>query len=71
MLENPHILRKMVTEVGAVSTDMIGKESVDELCGKCDDYAAKWMSTANELWKSKDRYAPFTQYYRDHEVSAS
>ena len=69
MLENPEILRQIVKEVGAKSTDMIGQETVDELCGKCDDYAAKWMQTADTLWKSKDRYSPFTQYYRD-EVNA-
>ena len=68
MLENPEKLKAMVHEVGAVSTDMIGKESVDELCGKCEDYAAKWMQTADTLWKAQDRYAPFTQYYRDEDA---
>ena len=66
MLENPEKLREMVNQTAAKSTDMISKETVDELCSKCDDYAAKWMKTADSLWKSKDRYAPFTQYYRDN-----
>ncbi len=66
MLENPEKLQAIVNEVGAVSTDMIGKESVEALCGKCEDYAQAWKQTADTLWMAKDRYAPFTQYYRDH-----
>ncbi len=65
MLENPQELRKIIKETSAHSTDMIGKESVDELCGKCDRYAEMWQKTADDLWKSKDRYKPYTQYYRD------
>ena len=65
MLENPYALRKIIAETGAHSTDMISQESVDALCGKCDSYAEMWQKTADELWKSKDRYKPFTQYYRD------
>lgn len=66
MLENPEKLREIVTQTKAKATDMISLETVDELCGKCDNYALKWKETADKLWKSKDRYAPYTQYYRDN-----
>lgn len=65
MLENPQKLRELINKTGAECTDMISKESADELCTKCDKYAQMWEETAEKLWKSKDRYKPFTQYYRD------
>ena len=40
MLENPEILRKLVAETGAKSTDLQSPESAEHLCGKCDKYAA-------------------------------
>lgn len=52
MLENPQILREMVKETGAHSTDMESKEDVDHLCSKCDRYAGDWAVTADRLWKS-------------------
>ncbi|MDD6714897.1 MAG: radical SAM protein [Firmicutes bacterium] len=52
MLENPQILREMVKETGAHSTDMESKEDVDHLCSKCDRYAGDWAATADRLWKS-------------------
>jgi len=51
MLENPEKLRKIVTETGAHSTDMQSPESAEHLCAKCDDYAAKWVGTADRLWE--------------------
>lgn len=50
MLENPDLLRKMVKETGAKSTDLIESEDVEHLCGKCDMYAEHWKDTADELW---------------------
>lgn len=55
MLENPEVLRKMVKETGAKSTDLIASEDVEELCSKCDYYAEHWKQTADELW---DEYKP-------------
>ena len=55
MLENPEVLRKMVKETGAKSTDLIAAEDVEELCSKCDHYAEHWKQTADELW---DEYKP-------------
>lgn len=50
MLENPEKLRVMVSEAGAHSTDLQSPESVEHLCGKCDKYAEKWKTVADELW---------------------
>ena len=65
MLENPEYLRKMVKETGAKSSDLIVKESADELCDKCVDYAANWKPVADELWETLPHRDTHTQYYRD------
>ncbi len=51
MLENPQILREMVHESGAQSTDLIQPEDVEHLCSKCDPYAAAWRERAETLWE--------------------
>ena len=51
MLENPELLRKMVEETGAHSTDLQSPESVDHLCDKCVSYAKNWTPTADRLWQ--------------------
>ncbi len=53
MLENPEYLRKMVAETKAHSTDPMSPESVEHLCGKCDDYAACWREEAEKIWNTK------------------
>lgn len=50
MLENPTKLRSMVKQAGAKSTDILDKEDVEHLCGKCDRYAEDWQGKADELW---------------------
>ncbi len=65
MLENPECLRKIIKETGADSTDLIKKESVDELCGKCDRFASQWKPVADNLWASFSHPNPKTQFYRD------
>ena len=67
MLENPEYLRKMIKETGAKSSDLIRQESVEELCSKCDDYAAAWKPVAEEVWNSIPHKETHTQYYRDTE----
>ena len=52
MLENPERLRKMVTDCGAHSTDPMSPETVEHLCGKCDQYAAHWAPEAEKLWET-------------------
>lgn len=50
MLENPDILRRLVAQTGAHSTDMMSPESCDHLCAKCDMYAKEWKPVAEKLW---------------------
>ena len=51
MLENPELLRQIVRETGAHSTDLQSPETVDHLCDKCEKYAACWKPKADELWQ--------------------
>lgn len=50
MLENPELLRKMVKETGAHSTDLQSPKTVDHLCDKCTSYAQCWKLEADRLW---------------------
>ena len=65
MLENPQALRSIVKKSGAKSTNLKKEESADELCSKCDNYAKLWAPKAKEIWEERERFKPFTQYYRD------
>jgi MoaA/NifB/PqqE/SkfB family radical SAM enzyme len=65
MLENPDALRRMIARTGAKSTNLTCPESADMLCAKCDAYAKAWAPKAKEIWEEKERFKPFTQYYRD------
>ena len=65
MLENPDILRKIIKETGAKSTDHLINEDVDALCDKCVDFSKEWAPVAEELWKNNPHPKIFTQYYRD------
>lgn len=67
MLENPQCLRKIINETGAQSTDLIQKETVEQLCSKCDRFASEWQPVADKLWASTKHPTPKTQYYRDTE----
>ncbi len=42
----------MVHETGAKSTDLQSPETVENLCGKCEHYAADWNDTADKLWNA-------------------
>ena len=53
MLENPELLRKMVHESGAHSTDLESPEEVDHLCDKCTQYAENWKEDAEAIWQSQ------------------
>ena len=50
MLENPEVLRRLVKNTEAASTDLQSPESVDHLCDKCVDYAKNWTPVAEKLW---------------------
>ena len=51
MLENPGLIQEMVKRSGAHSTDLQSPEAVDNLLIKCEDYAANWTPTADEVWE--------------------
>ena len=53
MLENPECLRKMVADCGAHSTDPMSPETVEHLCSKCDQYAARWTPESERLWAER------------------
>ena len=65
MLENPDKLRGIIHRTGAKPTDFVAKESVEELCAKCDDFAYKWQPVADRLWAENPHPNIYTQYYRD------
>lgn len=65
MLENPQALRSIIDKTGAKSTNLSCPESAEALCSKCDAYADAWAPTAKRIWEEKERFHPFTQYYRD------
>lgn len=67
MLENPEKLRQIIDITGAKSTNLTAIETADQLCAKCDDYAAAWAPRAKAIWEEKARFKPYTQYYRDTE----
>ena len=51
MLENPEKLREIIQASGAKSTDLVEPETVEHLCGKCDQYAKEWAPYAKKLWE--------------------
>lgn len=53
MLENPECLEAMVHETNAVPTDLVYKESVEELCGKCTEAAKAWAPVAERIWTDR------------------
>ena len=70
MLENPQLLRKMVKETGAHGTNDESEETVDQLCEKCDEYAARWSGPTDELWASqthrKHSYENYSEEKKEH-----
>ena len=65
MLENPDCLCKMIEQTGAKSTDLIEKESAEELYQKCRKFAEEWAPVAEEVWNSTPHKPSKTYYYRD------
>ncbi len=50
LLDNPERLVEMVNACGAVSTDFIKPEDVNDLKLKCEDTARIWAETADRIW---------------------
>ena len=65
MLENPQALVDIVNKTGAKSTNLNCPESAEALCAKCEHYAKEWAPAAKRIWEEKERFKPFTQYYRN------
>ena len=63
MLENPEMLRKIVKETGAKQTNLESEETVEHLCGKCDDYAKEWAPVADKIWDSQPHKVPSYENY--------
>ncbi len=70
MLENPQLLREVVEKTGAHGTNSEAEETVEELCSKCDDYAAGWAPIADEVWANQKHkpqgYVNYTPEKREH-----
>jgi MoaA/NifB/PqqE/SkfB family radical SAM enzyme len=56
LLDNPDMLKKMVHESNAYSTQYIDRESVDDLTDKCQEISRLWAKTADRLWKESGKY---------------
>lgn len=54
MLENPDVLPKLVAESGATSTDLIEKESPEQLREKTQAAAEAWSPVADRIWNDSD-----------------
>lgn len=50
MFDNPEVLRKMVNESGAHSTQLEDSETVEELTEKTGPAAERWAPVADQLW---------------------
>ncbi|MCL2512862.1 MAG: radical SAM protein [Oscillospiraceae bacterium] len=66
MLENPDLLREIIKETGAKSTNLLQEEDVETLCAKCDKFARAWKPEADRIWAETKHPETFTQYYRDN-----
>lgn len=53
MLENPETLPQMVAETGAHSTDLVEKESPQQLAEKTRPAAEAWAPVADRLWEDE------------------
>lgn len=71
MLENPELLEKMVHAAGAHSTDLESPETVEHLCGKCTEYAAKWQPDAEEIWAGQVHKEKAYENYKTNKVDAT
>ena len=65
------LLRQMVHDTGAHSTDLQSPESVDHLCDKCGAYAADWQPVADEIWSHVTLRESRYENYKDWEPAHS
>ena len=60
-LENPQELRRIIEETGAHSTNLEGRETVEDLCSRCDHYAEHWGPVAEQIWEEHPHIVEFTR----------
>lgn len=53
VLDNPEIIKAIIEESHAKSTDMLAPEPVEQLCAKTIPAAEKWALKADELWNER------------------
>jgi len=53
LVDNPGRLTLMVEKTGAHSTEMLEKDDVKELTGRCVEFAKGWAPIAKELWEEE------------------
>jgi len=59
LLDNPDRLKEMVHASNAKSTQMLDKESVDDLTDKCQRVSKNWAPVADKIRRESDKLAPF------------
>ncbi|WP_341452628.1 hypothetical protein [Desnuesiella massiliensis] len=50
MFDNPEMLRRIVKESGALPTQQVDSESVEELTAKTEMPSKRWAPVADKLW---------------------
>ncbi len=58
LLDNPEKLKDMVHVSGAKSTQMLDKESVDDLTAKCQAVSKNWAPVADKIRRESDKLSP-------------
>ena len=66
MLENPDTLPKLVAESGAHSTDLVEKETPEQLREKTVEAAKAWAPVADRLWNDKESPLYEKRHVADH-----
>ncbi|MDN5348117.1 MAG: hypothetical protein PWP65_1681 [Clostridia bacterium] len=61
LIDNPEMLREIVHESGAYSTQLQNKESVDEFAVKLEPYAREWGALADRIWEEHLRQKQYCQ----------
>jgi MoaA/NifB/PqqE/SkfB family radical SAM enzyme len=57
LIDNPEMLRDIVAESGARSTQLHDGETAEEFAAKLVPYACRWGEIADRIWKSRKRDA--------------
>lgn len=53
LIDNPEMLREIVHESGARSTQLHDDETIDEFAAKMEPYARAWAGIADRIWEEK------------------